>query len=1203
MDSNFDELIGSVKKYTKKNFQATIINGKMAPNVANLGGKRGEIAKLMRHGEYHGISVEFMENLRPLLTDRFIIKILTLLKTENYHVVLQMLELTNLSQLKYVLSQWFQIAFYEPIYIFENTKSFPELDEWIRTVRKNPLLGKIKIVEIGHNEKDGCSVVPAKWMGREFENGHDLHEKMNHLENRISKPPVTYAIIYSMVIQKNQSLVENVKMKKYKYMYYVDFKKGCIQSNISHKILKNYQHVEYGDALVGFVLQDILEPKITDDTIRHKSGYFVSVLQKSIRRGRYGSRALIEAIDSLNSSQNYNLPEHGFARVSTSKQLVWRLYVTILEDCRPYQQICEMGLLDLMFLVLITQKLQEYKFKKNVLNAIKLLALAVQYNDDPQDLHDWRSLSESTTTEINLTSDFHTSISLAVENVIMMKADKTLLRKYYSETIFFEPLVIPEELKGDAWNKVTKRGYLWHDDDVYHDIITSSMDHHVKPQIILYYQACIPVSLSTRQISGHIWTVSSRYNVRRHNTREIDEALMTVQEYLLKSHKTEKFKNVATTKFYDDFRVSQNHKRMCFLILFGKKYRHNGRDVVLTGTVDHPARIKINNKWILTDDPETLNKYGCQIVNLKNIDPPIGYAWQKFEISTEIKKGYAYINDVKVPYFDGSSALRCIRVDAEKINASWYDVVIKIISGGEIDFETLTMLREKKLQNVVNWYPKKCDLARVNMELIKLVYTKIFNNMDNVIIIGPVSRSGKKMNHSINYYMEGKIWAVFNLFSFLYSDTITLRGSLNFNIYKTSCGYVHLIETLRKLLFPIVKINGTIPIVKTKLWDHQTKSCGEILTQFTRDKYGYGDASDVGSGKTLISLNVAVELIKKKHSTFSGILVLLPGIPLIKTWMDELKKHTHGFDVIIQQNKAIKRIIQKNTIIITTLARMRDHPMNHNWLLTIIDECLSVQNKNALWTEEAWKQSLCSQHLIMMSATFFRTRFDKLYYMLKMLNTGIPEKKEYLDTILTESITSQISESKRKWTSNFNYFELDETSREKYDEIYKSDLGTEQKFMKLQSLLITFFTKNKITKQLKKLIIELEKKGRRCLIYARGKREAEFLSDKLEISIYPIKHQHCIITLNKGTYGLNDLVIYDTIIMSPPSPDIIPQIKGRLDRPGQEKDDLMIEYYVIKDTIEEGLILRLNMASHFADNYILPLAEFYDLSLNYQHHK
>lgn len=139
-----------------------------------------------------------------------------------------------------------------------------------------------------------------------------------------------------------------------------------------------------------------------------------------------------------------------------------------------------------------------------------------------------------------------------------------------------------------------------------------------------------------------------------------------------------------------------------------------------------------------------------------------------------------------------------------------------------------------------------------------------------------------------------------------------------------------------------------------------------------------------------------------------------------------------------------------------------------------------------------------------------------------------------------------------------------------------------------------------IVKQLNKLINALDKKGHRCVIYARSNEEANHWSSKLGIPLYPKKGRHTIITYHDGTYGLNDLVIYNTIVMRPPAPDKLPQIKGRLDRPGQTTDELFIEYFILKDTIEEGLILRMNIASQFIHRYIMPLAKFYDVSINYK---
>ncbi len=224
------------------------------------------------------------------------------------------------------------------------------------------------------------------------------------------------------------------------------------------------------------------------------------------------------------------------------------------------------------------------------------------------------------------------------------------------------------------------------------------------------------------------------------------------------------------------------------------------------------------------------------------------------------------------------------------------------------------------------------------------------------------------------------------------------------------------------------------------------------MSAFRNNYHGFGDASDVGAGKTLTSLEIAAKLIKENNITYSGILVLLPGTRLVDTWKNELDKHTIGFDIIYQDTTSSIGPINRNTILITTMGRMRDHPINHKWLLVIIDECLTVQNKNALWTESAWKQSLMSKYLLMMSATFFRTRFDKLYYMFKNVTNRSTFSKRIFryDTIRINCFTN--TKIKRKWSSNINYFKLDSQSRKEYDMVDRSNLNNEVKFSKLTSI-------------------------------------------------------------------------------------------------------------------------------------------------------
>lgn len=1209
-DINYASLIKLVEESTKKSYRAYYRDGVLVPNVANLGGKVGTIAKLERSGEYYGIAVQLLEPLHPLLTDRLITKILSMLNHEDYVTPLSLFSLTEIDQLKYILDTWFRFAVDGYTNDFHYKKKYPIYDDWIRTVTHDPILGKIKLVDVGQNQNTGGPVVPVDWLDKEFTNGYELHKEMDQLETRIGKPPVTYAVIYSMIIQKNDFIIKQPKVTDYQYIFYLDVNGHKLNAYLSNKIKKKYQYVGYNKTLIGFVLDDILEPKSKSDSSQSQVkevGLLVSRLQKAIRRGRFGSKILIDTIEKLNISPNYNLPEHGFLRVSAAKQLVWRLFISIMEDCRPYQPTVEPGLLELMLLVLITQRVQEYQFTRQVLDAIKLLAIFAQYNDTPNDLYDWRASTISEKTPIVEDSDYHNAVSLAIDNVIMMSGDQQMLRKYYSVDTIFEPFVVPPKLEKDWEKKISKIKYLDHDPEVDEDIALSSYDPHSKTYIILYYQACAPISMTTKQISNYIWDISSSYNIRSHKKRpKMDPVLRSIQKYFYQKAETDDIikKIPSQTITFVKSELNDQIKRTTFLSLFGRKYRYGGKEVVIAGTMKQPIRIKIDNEWEYLNDQQVLNAYPSQMINLSEIDPPFGFKWKCNKAHTKIINGEPYVNDTLIPYFDGSNMIQSNLPKIKKtIDKTIYKLILEILSGLDVSLDSLLYLRNHHHPEMVNWI-KESDFNKYHPELIKSVYTKVFNQFNNIITIGPVSRSGQKMHNSINYLLEGKIWAVFNLFSYLYPLTLKPNGALNFYIRKDTPGYVHLIQSLETIIFNFQEITGPLPTITTELWDHQKESVNKIINGYRNGRYGFGDASDVGAGKTLTSLKIATLLIGENKEIYSGILVLLPGNKLINTWKDEIAKHAKGFHVIFQKNNANVGVIHRNTVVVTTMGRMRDHPINHKWLLIIIDECLTVQNKNALWTEEAWKQSMISKHLVMMSATFFRTRFDKLYYMLKMLRTGLPEKKEYLDAILLESIVSQISNIKRKWTTNINHFHLDKKSRSKYESINQSDLSTERKFAKLNSLLTSNTNvKDLISNQLSVLITQLEKNNHHCLIYARSMEEAQFWSTKMDIPIYPNKGIHCIVTYNDGTYGLNDLIKYDTILMRPPSPDKLPQIKGRLDRPGQKLDHLHIEYFILENTIEEGLIIRLNIASQFIHKYIMPLAQFYDISVNYHQYQ
>jgi len=73
------------------------------------------------------------------------------------------------------------------------------------------------------------------------------------------------------------------------------------------------------------------------------------------------------------------------------------------------------------------------------------------------------------------------------------------------------------------------------------------------------------------------------------------------------------------------------------------------------------------------------------------------------------------------------------------------------------------------------------------------------------------------------------------------------------------------------------------------------------------------------------------------------------------------------------------------------------------------------------------------------------------------------------------------------------------------------------------------------------------------------------------IGRYPdVSKRHVVLSYAEGTFGVNDLVKFNTILTRPPNPDALPQMCGRLARQGQKEDTLYLEYILLENTIEEA---------------------------------
>lgn len=475
------------------------------------------------------------------------------------------------------------------------------------------------------------------------------------------------------------------------------------------------------------------------------------------------------------------------------------------------------------------------------------------------------------------------------------------------------------------------------------------------------------------------------------------------------------------------------------------------------------------------------------------------------------------------------------------------------------------------------------------------------------ISIGPVDRNGEKMYAAVDNRFEGTLWRIFNLLSFVHPDCVQPAGDLDFAIRHDSPSYSLLAQEVEKLSAPrtaaAMAMETESPAITTQLWQHQASSVERISDELLKNgRRGFGDASDVGSGKTLTSLAIMSRLaehhLKEEDQTAEGFLVLVYNAALVETWRHEIEKHTTGFHFVTQDSSgALSAPIGRHSILVTTLARMRETPVTSRWHMVVIDECISVQNANAMWTQEAWRQVACSQHgVLLLSATFFRNRFNELFYLLRMLRTGLPEKHAYLDAILAESITCHLPENTPwHWVEETRLMPLDAETRKKYERARNAAGPAKMIYGKLDALLVESFD---FASHVLPMLNQLDESSR-ALIFARSAREARQLAQaQNDISLFPdTSKRHVVTTTAQAARGVNTLVNLNVLMTRPVEPDLVPQMKGRLARPGQQHSQLRWIWLVIEKTIEEAKLERNRLAEKFHDEHIMPLAKFYEHAL------
>jgi len=224
----------------------------------------------------------------------------------------------------------------------------------------------------------------------------------------------------------------------------------------------------------------------------------------------------------------------------------------------------------------------------------------------------------------------------------------------------------------------------------------------------------------------------------------------------------------------------------------------------------------------------------------------------------------------------------------------------------------------------------------------------------------------------------------------------------------------------------------------------------------------------------------------------------------------------------------------------------------------------------------------------MLSATFFRARFSKLFYMIRMLQSPIPRTLPYLNALLAEHIICHVPEVKRTWEVKYIPIPLPPSLFTKYERVRKQRQSEDRKVVygRLKQLLHREFDAVKALRKQAELLIR--SRGRRPLVFANSKAEKERILDQWGTSLPKAVR---ILTVHEGAHGVNMQFECDSIVTRPHPGDIMEQMKGRVDRPGQIKDKLLLHIVFAEGTVEESEAANVRICGRFVRQYLNPLSE------------
>ena len=1206
-------------------FQARYTNGKLINNVANYGAKTNTELKMTRNGEYVDISLIIHDDIYPLFNSYHIEKIKHCIDN-NYENGLSLIKLYNIKQeyelfgnniFKFIVDEHLintnQNKLYNDYIIKDNNNNLIELKKRLKYIIHT-------LIEVPFHITNGGKLLPSNWIGREFKNGFEFHREIDKLETRINSPPCTYLCTYGLEIVMNNNIFKYTKNVMNCIFHNQDTCKFSIEK-LHDKSYKNSVYISLLNTNVVFNEQEIF----SNDTnyISGSVSYYVSLLQKSIRR--CNELYLIEAIENLVKIKPFNNPLMNYKLVNPTRQLFWRLFISIIEDIGMYKSCNYLDIFDLIIYCKIFQLYPYKQINKNILDKViklsKRLIKVLDYIDhfNYKKLHIDKSMQLFNLIKINR---IHAGLFIAYNNEYGMKSDFEMINRLFSCKEIIDLDNIKYSKKQNIKNNIKSS-----------DVKLISIDPHTNPNIMtelqnMYYTTEIKKSLN--DYSSDIWNKSSCLNIRKHtlnvpnSSNELNDFrnnLLYVQYCLYCNDK----KNIYNDNDIENETLKIIIKRQKKIdTLFEKKYDEmlNGKRKLIKSFL--PLRKRIyeqillssnknyfqykNNKVypILTNSSlkfkikeniiDTTDDDYNDILNVYEKNKP-----DKVIITEDVRKKYNFETNEIFTNFDViEQSVITNKYYEIKINNYWTNLLIDYLLNNYTHIETYIIYKSILKLNIPDDVIIHNDLLQyIPVNILQLLCTRIYGaltdkNGDTIALFSQIDRHGGSKGDAVDEYNEGFLVRIMDLLTILY-PCFKYVGKYKYKIITPSIPFSIFKNTINEIMNTHNIVNKNPMKIKTKLWIHQERTKQFVIDGIQKyNQRGFGDASSVGSGKTLTALSILESLDYELHNY----LILVPNNQLYMVWLDEIKKHLNNINIYSQTSNGVYEIVKKSknssSIYITTMGRNRDHPLNKSIAFVIIDECISVQNKNAKWTVQCYKDVVRSKYgVLMLSATFFKTRYDKLFYLLKMLNTDIIERNEYLDTILNTAINANIITSKRQWfIKTHNIDESDEFYLE-YNKIKNSKLDTNTKYIELKKLINKINWIDIIIQKLTSLL----KENHKIIYFSDSERELKLLKEKKhsKICFYPdISKDICCINIHKGSHGINNLIKYDTILSKPVTNDIEIQMKGRLDRGNNKHNKLYLIYLVISDTIMELDMVKKEIGNNFYKNHIEALAVLYD---------